>query len=519
MSAGRIVFSYSAGAPSRAAADVLVLPVYAGEAAGVRLPALGRRALGRLLASNSFAGEWGEAVVLATHTSAWGRARLGASFVAAVGLGRREADAARQAEGLRRGLGRVAQEARRHSVRRLAVDLAGVTNMARMAAAVSDGVYLADYRFVEYSAKLRGQHERTSLRSVMLLLPQAEASAARQAITRSAVVMRGVALARDLVNRPAGEMTPKDLVAQARHVAALSPAVAVRVLNRRQSAQAGFSAFLAVARGSVAEPYVIHLIYRPPRHQGGQRAAAVLPRLFLVGKGITFDSGGLSLKPAQYMEDMKIDMAGAGAVLGLFSILPELEVQAEVHGVIATCENMPSGSAFRPGDIVRAKSGATIEVLNTDAEGRITLADALFFAAEHRPTAIIDLATLTSSCMAALGETVAGLWATDAALRERLLAAAQAAGEGLNSLPLTDEYRPLMDSSVADLRNVSAVRNGDAVMAALFLREFTGGVPWAHLDIAGPAFCGNVVLPYFVKGATGYGVRTLAEYLGVRPES
>jgi leucyl aminopeptidase len=233
----------------------------------------------------------------------------------------------------------------------------------------------------------------------------------------------------------------------------------------------------------------------------------------LVGKGITFDSGGLSLKPADYMEAMKIDMAGAAAVLGIFSVLPSLALGTEVHGVIAACENMPSGTAYRPGDILTAKNGKTIEVLNTDAEGRITLADALSYAVEQKPDAVVDLATLTGACLIALGDTYAGLWSTDAGLRRKLLAAAGAVGEGLVSLPLPEEYKPMIESKVADVRNTATSKWGGAITAALFLREFVGSVPWAHLDIAGPAYAEHEWLPYNGVGATGYGVRTLISFL------
>jgi leucyl aminopeptidase len=197
----------------------------------------------------------------------------------------------------------------------------------------------------------------------------------------------------------------------------------------------------------------------------------------------------------------------------VFAILPKLLPNVEVHGVIGACENMPSGSAFRPGDILTAKNGKTIEVLNTDAEGRVTLADTLAYAAEHKPDAMVDLATLTGACMVALGDTYAGLWSNSEQLGRSLLSAAEQSGEGLTLLPLPDEYQPMIESKVADVRNTATSRWGGAITAALFLREFVGAVRWAHIDIAGPAYAEREWLPYNGVGATGYGVRTLIAFL------
>ncbi|PIT98024.1 MAG: leucyl aminopeptidase [Candidatus Andersenbacteria bacterium CG10_big_fil_rev_8_21_14_0_10_54_11] len=496
--------------PAGMAADAVVWPVFFGEVGQAVMPPGLRQAAVRLCRAHGFTGKQGEAVIFATHTAAFhGLPKpLPMPFVAITGLGPREDSTDAHGEALRRGLGRVVQELRKHGARQLAIALHHLSDQSALVGPACEGVFLAEYRFVDYSEQLRVQQERTRLKKLLLLLPDAQHTAARRAVSRSRAVAGGVALARDLVNRPAGALEPRDLAAAAREIAA-APSITVRILDRAQAKKAGFTAFLAVARGSSSEPYVIHLTYRPLRPK------RPVPKVFLVGKGITFDSGGLSLKPAQYMEDMKIDMAGAAAVLGLFASLEALAPAAEVHGVIAACENMPSGAAYRPGDVVYAKNGTTIEVLNTDAEGRITLADALAYAAEHRPEAIVDLATLTGSCMATLGETVAGLWSNNDRLQAQLLAAAGQAGEQACVLPMPYEYRSQLESTVADLRNIGTTRFGDAIHAAMFLREFVGKVPWAHLDIAGPAYANSSVLPYYMKGATGYGVRLLANYLTV----
>jgi leucyl aminopeptidase len=232
----------------------------------------------------------------------------------------------------------------------------------------------------------------------------------------------------------------------------------------------------------------------------------------LIGKGITFDAGGLDLKTAEGMLRMKNDMSGAAAVLGVMRALTDLRPPVEVHGLVAAAENMPSGSAIRPGDVLRAMNGTTIEVGNTDAEGRLTLADAICYAIRRiKPDEIIDVATLTGACVVALGPLCAGLFANDQGLADRLRAAAEAAGERVWQMPLIDEYREFLKSDVADLNNVGP-RGGGAITAGLFLKEFAGSTPWAHLDIAGPAFS-EKDLPLAPKGATGVAVRTLLTYL------
>jgi leucyl aminopeptidase len=258
-----------------------------------------------------------------------------------------------------------------------------------------------------------------------------------------------------------------------------------------------------VAAGSEQPPKFIHLAYTPRRSRR---------RVAIIGKGITFDAGGLDLKTADGMLRMKDDMSGAAAVLGVMRTLPQLAPAVEVHGLIAATENMPSGSAVRPGDVLRAMNGTTIEIGNTDAEGRLTLADAMCYAREHiKPDEIIDLATLTGACVVALGPQCSGLMSNDQALARRLLTAADAAGERVWQLPLIDEYREGLKSEVADINNVGQ-RGGGAITAALFLKEFAGDTPWAHFDIAGPAFTERDT-PLAPKGGTGVAVRTLLAYL------
>jgi leucyl aminopeptidase len=376
-----------------------------------------------------------------------------------------------------------------------------------LAAAVVDGAELASYRFTDYSSQARKEEKSRALRQVILLVNDERVRDIRRQVRSERKILEGTKLTRDLVNQPAAEVRPSVIKDRAKEIASQFDDVTVTVFNEAQAKRRGFTAFLAVARGSKEDPYVIHLKYRPK----GLSASA--KKVFIVGKGITFDSGGLSLKPSKGMEIMKDDMAGAATVLGLFSILSELGVEVEVHGVIAACENMPGGEAYRPGDILQAKNGKTIEVLNTDAEGRITLADTLSYAEEHKPDVIIDVATLTGACVVALGDTYAGLWSNDEKISKCLLKAAKKAGEGLVELPMPQEYRQMISSNVADVRNTPLSDGGGAITAALFLKEFVGDVPWAHIDIAGAGYMEREWLPYYGVGATGYGVRTLVEFI------
>jgi leucyl aminopeptidase len=298
-------------------------------------------------------------------------------------------------------------------------------------------------------------------------------------------------------------VTPTTLAKTAQEIAK-EEKLSLKIYERDDCKKMGMGAYLGVAQGSPEPPKFIHLTYKP---RGRARR-----KIAIVGKGITFDSGGLDIKPADGMLRMKDDMSGAGAVLGIMRSLPKLKVPVEVHGIIAATENMPSGTAQRPGDIVRAMNGTTIEIGNTDAEGRLTLADALSYAVkEIKPDEIIDLATLTGAVVIALGNGCSGVFSTSKPLGDRVLKAAEAAGERLWPLPLIDEYKEGLKSDVADINNVGP-RGGGAITAAIFMKEFVGSVPWAHLDIAGTAFT-EKDLPLGPKGGTGVAVRTLLTYL------
>jgi leucyl aminopeptidase len=365
--------------------------------------------------------------------------------------------------------------------------------------AFAEGLLLGSYRF-----SLASQAADNGPSEVRLLVPEGDEQAA-EAVAAARTVAGAVGLARDLANMPSGRKTPAWLAQEAARAAAAG-GLTVRVREPAELAAEGFGGILAVGAGSAQPPCLIELGYHPP----GARTHVVL-----VGKGITFDSGGLSLKPNEGMKAMKTDMAGGAAVIAAMSALAGLGAAVRVTGLVATAENMPSGSAMRPGDVITHFGGRTTEVLNTDAEGRLVLADALAYAdTVLEPDVLVDLATLTGAARVALGGAMGALYASEDGLAGALLAAAAEAGEPLWRMPLVDDYLDALDSPVADSANIphsSRLRAG-SIEAALFLREFTGGRPWAHLDIAGAARASSGSGD--VAGATGFGTRLLLRWLG-----
>jgi leucyl aminopeptidase len=325
----------------------------------------------------------------------------------------------------------------------------------------------------------------------------------RPVLERAETLATEVYRARDLVNEPASVKTPRFLAQQVERLAADVPGLEAEVWDPKRIEREGLAGLLAVARGSCEEARFIKLRHAP---EGARR------RIALIGKAITFDSGGLSLKPAKSMETMKYDMAGGAAVLGAVAVAGRLGLPVDVTAYVPATENLPGERAQKPGDVIRYLNGKTVEVLNTDAEGRLVLADALAVASRAKPDAIVDLATLTGACRVALGNLYAAVMGNDQALVDALIAAGGAAGEPLWQLPLVREYRDELKSGVADLKNVAGSGEAGSIIAGLFLQEFVDGVPWAHLDIAGPAFT-EKDLPHAPRGGTGYGVRLLVRYL------
>ncbi len=375
------------------------------------------------------------------------------------------------------------------------LDAAGDLDKGLAAEAVTEGAMLSAYRFTKY----KNEAKPSKLESLVVVGRGAKVQTGSD---RGARIAGAVALARDLVNEPAGAMTPSRLADVASEVAERE-GLGITVLDEVAIANEGLGGLQGVAQGSDQPPRLVELVYDPP----GARSTVAL-----VGKGITFDSGGLSLKTADGMETMKTDMSGAAAVLATMSVLPALGPKVKVIGILPTTENMPSGTAIKPGDVLKIRNGKTVEVLNTDAEGRLVLADGLSLAVEAGVDAIVDLATLTGACMVALGRKIAGLMGNDDAWAEQVREAADRAGEQVWPLPLPDDMRKKIDSEVADIRNTGGDRYGGALTAGLFLKEFVGDVPWAHLDIAGPARSEEDD-GYTPRGASGFGVRTLIELL------
>lgn len=367
-----------------------------------------------------------------------------------------------------------------------------------------EAVILSSYSFIKY----KSEEERKKVRKIEeieFFLKAGKINNQGEALSIGEIKGLATCFARDLVNEPPGITTPLYLANVARDIAKESGGVIdVQILDRDEVKKLGMDSYLGVARGSEEPPKFIILTYQPYRFK---------KNIAVIGKGITFDSGGLSIKSADYMETMKLDMAGAATVLSVFKYLNLLKPKVKVTGIIAACENMPSGKALKPGDILKSMNGKTIEVLNTDAEGRLTLADAFSYTvAKIKPDYMIDLATLTGACMVALGHDIAGMWGNDDKLNSSLMKAASESGEKVWLMPLEKEYKEMIKSQIADIKNVSSGRYGGAITASLFLSEFTGGIPWVHLDIAGPAFKekSDALSPW---GGSGFGVRLLLTYL------
>ena len=428
-----------------------------------------------------------------------------ASYILVVGLGELSESSKQVA---RAACGLAVQTAQKLNARTMALELIGEDHEAFRAQdnaqAMSEALLLASYSFDTYKKK----QKRIELKSVVLIAEDGrDARKAQKGIETAQTIADGVTVARDLVNTPAQDMKPIRLAQAAEQIAKMSSgSVKVRVFNREQCEKKKMGSYLAVAQGSDAEPRFIHLSYKP---QGRSKKT-----IALVGKGVTFDSGGLSLKPGKGMETMKCDMAGAAAVLGTFATLARLKPSVEVHGIVAATENMPSGKAIRPGDVVRAMNGKSIEILNTDAEGRLTMADSLGYACKLSPDYVVDLATLTGAAVVALGEEISAVMSNDAVLANQIVSAGSESGETIWEMPLYAPYRKLMDSEVADIRNISITRYGGSLTAGLFLQDFIEeGQKWAHMDIAGPAFAERPIGTYLGKGGTGFGVRTLTTWI------
>ncbi len=494
--------SVQRASPAEVAAPLLAVPVFDGADLAGGAAELDRALGGQIAAVRArgdFRGREGESLLLYPAAGS-----AGAERVLALGAGKPEA---LTAERLRRAAGSAAKQAAKLRVPRLAFLVpAGTAVGAREAArALAEGAVLGAYAFTEFKSRAEDAPEPTELAELVLVAGDADAAELEAGARLGEVVARAECLARTLGNLPGNVATPTFLAGTAERIAR-ERGLKVTVLGRRELEEEGMRALLAVSQGSDQEPKLIVL-----EHRGGAEGEKPL---VIVGKGVTFDSGGISIKPAASMEEMKFDMSGAGATLAALQAVAELGVRANVVGIVPSTENLPNGSALKPGDIVRTHLGKTVEVVNTDAEGRLILADALSYARRFDPAAVVDAATLTGACVVALGHHAAAVLGSDEALVQELRAAGDRTGERVWPLPMFDEYRDQIRSEYADIKN-SGGKPAGTVTAAWFLREFAGSFPWAHLDVAGTAY-GDGKLPYQTRGSTGAPTRLLVEWVLAR---
>ncbi len=449
--------------------DILVVSMFEGEKTSSEL------ANTYAIDQDNFKGKFGETYLLPTYGKEIYRKVL------ILGLGKKEE---LNPNKLREAVAKAIKKAMQMEAKTVAFSLDGIEFDYSEQFAM--GAFIADYTFDKYKSEKKDN-------KVKEIYVQAN----QDLVNKAEKIASAMAFTRNLANEPAQYATPSELAA-----IACDFGLETKIYDKEECEKMGMGAFLAVAKGSIQEPKFIHMKYS---------VANPKKRIAIIGKGITFDSGGLDIKPPSSMLTMKDDMSGAACVLGIMSILKEFHPQVEVHGIIAACENMPGCSAYKPGDILTAKNGKTIEVDNTDAEGRLTLADALCYACELGVDEVIDIATLTGACMVALGSNAAGIMGNDDSMINELITTAEKSGERYWKLPLWEEYFDSLKSDIADMKNTGS-RWGGASTAGVFLQKFVKDVKWAHIDIAGVAFL-EKPQKELIKGATGAGVRTLLNYI------
>lgn len=482
-------YSFSTASVAEVKADVLVLPVFQGPEPG---PGVKEVKLAEAYSDAKLTGKRGENLLVTRR----GGDRFAAGAVLLVGVGPKKEFSLTRA---RQAAAKAARAVSRFgSVATTLAQAAGRANDEAVQAVV-EGYFLGSYRFDRYRSK---KEDASKIRRVAVLGgAKWDAKACRAAAARATIIADAVCWARDLVNTPAGDMPPAEIARQAQRMAR-AQGLTCKVWTEAELKKGGFGGILGVGQGSVNPPRMIELSYK---------GAGSKQPIALTGKGIAFDSGGLSIKDAKNMETMKDDMGGAASILATFKVIAQLKPKINVIAAIPCSENMPGGRAQKPGDVITHRGGKTSEVLNTDAEGRLVLADALAYLVEKKPSSIVDTATLTGACVVALGESITGAFGNDKALIRALVDAGEATGEPIWEMPLFRDYRPQIESAIADVKNIGE-RWGGAITAALFLEEFVGDMPWVHLDIAGPAFAerGTDLSP---RGATGTPVRALVHYV------
>ena len=493
-------FEARPGDVSTIATDAVIAGIYEGddspgEAAGELNAALGG-VIAELIKSGEVKGKLNEMHVL--HTLG----KIPARVVVVAGMGKRgEWDT----DKLRDLAGEAVRALRKHKVKSAAMAMwaggDGGAERAESARVVAEGCLLGAYLYRRHMTKDENNgHEVEEI--ILLENDGAALDAVSEGLEKGRIMAGAVMMARDMVNEPANHMTPAHMAEIAGEVASRH-GLDITVMERAHMEKEKMGALLGVAQGTAEPPRFIVLNYR-----GDPSKKEVVG---LVGKGLTFDSGGISLKPQEFMSDMKGDMSGGAAVIAAMDAIAQMKLAVNVTALIPATENLPGGGALKPGDVLKASNGKTIEVVNTDAEGRLILADALSYAVRNGLSPIVDLATLTGACHIALGDLYAGLFSNDRGLADRLIRAGNDAGEKLWQLPLPAEYKEQNKSDIADIKN-SGGRYGGAITAALFLQEFVGETPWAHIDIAGP-FMTDKTSGALVKGATGFGVRTLVRFV------
>jgi len=449
-------------------------------------------ALGKLAKSGELTGKSLEMALL--HFPAG----IAAERVLVVGAGKRNKFTTVE---LRRLAGAALRYLKSRSVKRLAFLVREDDRNAAAAQAVTEGLLIADFESDKYKTEKKNDKEIES--ALLAGFASAPAAGTEAAISRGRIIALSQNFTRDLVNEPSNRLTPTMLADRAQSMAR-EAGLAVDILDEKRITDLKMGAILSVAQGSAEPPRVIVVTYTPPETRPGA------PVIGLVGKAITFDTGGISIKPAEGMEKMKYDMAGGATMLGVMRAIAALKPAVKVIAVVPATENMPGGRAQKPGDVQIAMSGKSIEVLNTDAEGRLVLADGIAYAKQLGCTHLVDAATLTGAIVVALANVNVGVFGNNTAFTERVLASARAAGEKMWPMPVDDDYREMIKSSIADIQNISNFKGGGASTAAAFLREFAQDMPWVHLDIAGTAWLDDAK-PWAAKGASGVAVRTLVD--------
>jgi leucyl aminopeptidase len=453
----------------------------------------------------SFEGKSGQSLVF------WANGATKAKRIAVIGAG---AKGEIEVPALRDVGAAAAQIANKVGARSLAlvVPSLGGPREAASIQMIAEGALLGTYKFGRYMTGADSKKTPSINNFGIVVESKGKKPTATQtksikgALERAQIVAAAVARARDMINEPAGYMTPTQVAHEAEAIAKKHETVTVQVLSAKKCEDLGMGMFLAVGKGSDQESKLIHLVYKPKKAK---------KKIALIGKGVTFDSGGYSLKPSNAMEDMKVDMSGAAAVICAIDAIAQIGSDHEVHAVAACCENLVSGRAYKLGDVLQSMDGTTVEINNTDAEGRLTLGDAITYVrTKVQPDEMFDFATLTGACMVALGPYTAGVMSDHDGLCRAWLSAAERAGEDMWRLPLTSRLREQLKSPVADMRNTGD-RFGGAITAGLFLKTFAKDTPWVHVDIAGPASLSSS-RPYQPRGGTGFAVASIVEYLGRR---